>query len=153
MITIFLLILELPIPDLGSVEELTEICKQVFRATRPTELGYSYEDLKNMDDISVSIMPEKKGMVFKHVEYLVESRVGGEDISPLSPFPPPSSLLPPPSSLLTSLSPLPPLPSPSLPSPLTHSFSIPRSLKPLLGGGIETLNLSTRPLLASTPID
>lgn len=48
---------------------------RVLRATNPTELGYTYEELKGMDDISVTIMPEKKGMVFKHVEYLVESRV------------------------------------------------------------------------------
>ena len=38
-------------------------------------LGYSYEELKAIDDISISIMPEKKGMLFKHIEYLVESRV------------------------------------------------------------------------------
>lgn len=48
---------------------------QVLRETNPTELGYSYEDIKSMDDISITIMPEKKGMLFKHVEYLVESRV------------------------------------------------------------------------------
>ena len=48
---------------------------KVVRATRPTELGYSYEELKAMDDVSVSLLPEKRGMVFKHVEYLVESKV------------------------------------------------------------------------------
>ena len=48
---------------------------KVIRATRPTELGYSYEELKAMDDVSVNLLPEKKGMVFKHVEYLVESKV------------------------------------------------------------------------------
>ena len=51
------------------------MCMQVLRATNPTQLGYSYEEIKAMDDISVTIMPEKKGMVFKHVEYLVESKV------------------------------------------------------------------------------
>ena len=50
---------------------------KVIRATRPTELGYSYEELKAMDDVLVSLLPEKKGMVFKHVEYLVESKVTG----------------------------------------------------------------------------
>ena len=49
---------------------------QVLRATNPTQLGYTYEEIKAMDEISVTIMPEKKGMVFKHVEYLVESKVG-----------------------------------------------------------------------------
>lgn len=67
--------LELPVPELGNMSELHDLCMEVLRATRPTELGYSYEELKGMDDISVTIMPEKKGMVFKHVEYLVESRV------------------------------------------------------------------------------
>ena len=70
-----LLLSELPKPNLASVSELRDICMKVLRATRPTELGYTYEELKSMDDISVTIMPEKKGMVFKHVEYLVESRV------------------------------------------------------------------------------
>lgn len=35
----------------------------------------SYEELKAMDEVSVTLIPEKKGMVFKHVEYLVESKV------------------------------------------------------------------------------
>ena len=51
---------------------------EILRTTRPTELGYSYEELKGLDDVSVTIMPEKKGMVFKHVEYLVESKVRQE---------------------------------------------------------------------------
>ena len=48
---------------------------KLFRATRPTELGYTYEELKSMDEISVTLIPERKGVVFKHVEYLVESKV------------------------------------------------------------------------------
>ena len=55
--------------------ELRTACMKVLRVTRPTELGYSYEELKAMDDVSVNLLPEKKGMVFKHVEYLVESKV------------------------------------------------------------------------------
>lgn len=66
---------ELPKPDLAPLAELHDMCMHVLRATNPTQLGYSYEELKGMDDISITIMPEKKGMVFKHVEYLVESRV------------------------------------------------------------------------------
>ena len=59
------------------MSELRSSFVKVFRATRPTELGYSYEELKVMDDVSVSLLPEKKGMVFKHVEYLIESKVMG----------------------------------------------------------------------------
>ncbi len=66
---------ELPIPTLAPLPELRDLCMQVLRATNPTQLGYTYEELKAMDDISVTIMPEKKGMVFKHVEYLLESKV------------------------------------------------------------------------------
>lgn len=68
-------ILELPTPELAPASNLRDLCMQVMRAADPTMLGYSYEELKAIDDISVSIMPEKKGMVFKHVEYLVDSRV------------------------------------------------------------------------------
>ena len=51
---------------------------EIRRATNPTQLGYTFEELKAMDDISLTIMPEKKGMVFKHVEYLLESKVCSE---------------------------------------------------------------------------
>ena len=57
------------------MSDLRSACMKVMRATRPTELGYSYEELKAMDDVIVNLLPEKKGMVFKHVEYLVESKV------------------------------------------------------------------------------
>ena len=57
------------------MSEVRAACMKVVRATRPTELGYSYEELKAMDDVIVNLLPEKKGMVFKHVEYLVESKV------------------------------------------------------------------------------
>ena len=77
---------------------------KLFRATRPTELGYTYEELKSMDEISVTLIPEKKGVVFKHVEYLVESKVEGgreemelckaNDIANLSSSLSPSSLCP-----------------------------------------------------------
>ena len=45
------------------------------RATNPTDFGYSYEELKGLDDITVTLLPEKKGTLLKHNEYQVESRV------------------------------------------------------------------------------
>ena len=45
----------------------------------PTELGYNYQELCGMDDVSVTLVPEKQGVVFKHVEYVVESKVGGAE--------------------------------------------------------------------------
>lgn len=65
---------ELPQPDLAPPTELRDLAMEIRRATNPTQLGYTYEELKAMDDITLTIMPEKKGMVFKHVEYLLESR-------------------------------------------------------------------------------
>jgi sorting nexin-8 len=65
---------ELPSPTLASLSELKVICTKFYRSTLPTELGYSYDELKTMDDISISLLPEKKGTVFKHNEYLVESK-------------------------------------------------------------------------------
>lgn len=67
--------IELPTPKLASMSELRELSMKVLRVTRPTELGYTYEELKAMDEISVKTLSEKKGMVFKHVEYAVESKV------------------------------------------------------------------------------
>ena len=66
---------ELPSPTLASMSELRSSCMKILRKMRPTELGYSYEEIKAMDEVNVNLLPEKKGMVFKHVEYLVESKV------------------------------------------------------------------------------
>jgi len=65
---------ELPSPKLATVAEIRDSCMRLFRATHPNQLGYTYEELKSMDEIAVTLIPEKKGMVFKHVEYLVESK-------------------------------------------------------------------------------
>ncbi len=66
---------ELPVPKLGVTSELADISLSLLKGEGATRLVLSYEDLKAMDDISVALIPEKKGMVFKHVEYLVESKV------------------------------------------------------------------------------
>ena len=66
---------ELPSPELASLTELKDIRSKFYRKTRPTELGYSYTEIKAMDEISVSLLPEKKGTVFKHNEYMIESKV------------------------------------------------------------------------------
>ena len=66
---------ELPSPNLASLSELTEICSKFYRKAHPTELGFSYSEIKMMDELTVNLLPEKKGTVFKHNEYLVESKV------------------------------------------------------------------------------
>lgn len=65
---------ELPSPTLASLSELKDICTKFYRGRIPTELGYTYSELKTMDDVSICLLPEKKGTVFKHNEYLVESK-------------------------------------------------------------------------------
>lgn len=65
----------LPIPTLSTMVEIKDICDKFNRATNPNELGYTYEQLKSLDDVHVSLIPEKKGTLLKHNEYLVESRV------------------------------------------------------------------------------
>lgn len=66
---------ELPVPTLGGTSDLADISLSLLKGEGATRIVLSYDDLKAMDDISVALIPEKKGMVFKHVEYLVESKV------------------------------------------------------------------------------
>ena len=74
-LSLSLLVVELPSPTLASLSELKDICTKFYRGRIPTELGYTYSELKTMDDVSICLLPEKKGTVFKHNEYLVESKV------------------------------------------------------------------------------
>lgn len=69
---------ELPVPSLGTNAEIQTILTRFFRATKPTELGYTYDELKALDEIKVTLIPEKKGTLLKHNEYTVESRVRKE---------------------------------------------------------------------------
>ena len=41
----------------------------------PTILTMNFEDLKQLDTVGVELIPEKKGLFLKHVEYEVTSRV------------------------------------------------------------------------------
>ncbi len=66
---------DLPSPTMASIAELQNIYIKMFRATLPTDLGYTYEELKTMDSVAVTLVPEKQGTVFKHVEYLIQSKV------------------------------------------------------------------------------
>ena len=67
---------ELPVPSLVATSEVRDICSRFIRATNPTELGYSYDELKSLDDIKVTLLPEKKGTLLnRHNEYNIESRV------------------------------------------------------------------------------
>lgn len=65
---------ELPTPTIATVAELRDTCLKLHRVKEPTELGLVYDELRSMDDVSVTLVPEKQGVVFKHVEYIVESK-------------------------------------------------------------------------------
>lgn len=38
-------------------------------------LGYQYHELVDIDNIKLDLIPEKKGLLLKHVEYEVTSQV------------------------------------------------------------------------------
>ena len=57
------------------MSELHDISLSLLQPETSAKLTQTYEQLKAMDDITVTLIPEKKGVVFKHVEYLVESKV------------------------------------------------------------------------------
>lgn len=66
---------DLPIPKLAPLKEPEKEVVVKPSDVSPTIFGYTYSDLQKMDSITVQIVPEKKGMVFKYQEYLVESKV------------------------------------------------------------------------------
>ena len=68
-------IAELPKPSLGDLSDLKVLSVQIKRERSPNILNYNYKELVQLDSISVDLMPEKKGLLLKHVEYEVKSEV------------------------------------------------------------------------------
>lgn len=66
---------ELPKPSLGDLGDLRTTSVKLRREKNPNILGYNYRELCDLDAIKVELMPEKKGIILKHVEYEVTSRV------------------------------------------------------------------------------
>ncbi|CAH1794267.1 unnamed protein product, partial [Owenia fusiformis] len=64
---------ELPKPSLGEISDLKSLSIQVRREKMPDLLGYSFTELQNLDNIKVELVPEKKGLILKHIEYEVTS--------------------------------------------------------------------------------
>jgi len=69
-----LLFAELPIPALGDLSEVTLLAQRLHRGN-PAKLNHTYSDICNLDTIEVNLVPEKKGIFLKHVEYQVTSKV------------------------------------------------------------------------------
>ena len=75
------LIAELPKPSLGDLSDLKSLSVRHRRENNPNILGYKYEELIELDTIEVELVPEKKGILLKHNEYHVSSKVRRESVS------------------------------------------------------------------------
>ncbi|XP_054712523.1 sorting nexin-8-like [Uloborus diversus] len=64
---------ELPKPSLGDLSDLRILSIRLRREKNPTRLGLNYNEICALDCVQVSIVPEKKGLFLKHVEYEVSS--------------------------------------------------------------------------------
>uniref|UniRef100_UPI00358ECD23 sorting nexin-8-like n=2 Tax=Myxine glutinosa TaxID=7769 RepID=UPI00358ECD23 len=75
---------DLPQPELGSIKHLRQlsgalpsdedaVCTDPL-SEDPTILTMNFEDLKELDTVGVELIPEKKGLFLKHVEYEITSR-------------------------------------------------------------------------------
>ncbi|KAL5019326.1 hypothetical protein ScPMuIL_005048 [Solemya velum] len=65
---------ELPKPTLGDLSDLKYMSMRLRRERSPNLLGFSYQELCDLDTIKVELVPEKKGLILKHVEYEVTSQ-------------------------------------------------------------------------------
>ena len=68
---------ELPRPNLGDLSELKTMKIKLKRTKNPNVLGYAYSELLELDKVEVELEPDKKGLILKHREYTVSSRVKG----------------------------------------------------------------------------
>ena len=66
---------ELPKPSLGDLSDLKTLSVRHRRENNPNVLGYNYEELVALDTVDVELVPEKKGIILKHNEYHVSSKV------------------------------------------------------------------------------
>ena len=65
---------ELPKPNLGDLSDMRAASVRIRRERAPNVLGFSFADLCSLDSIKVELVPEKKGLILKHVEYEVTSQ-------------------------------------------------------------------------------
>ena len=65
---------ELPRPNLGDLSDMRAASVRLRRERTPNVLGFSFSDLCSLDNVKVELVPEKKGLILKHVEYEVTSQ-------------------------------------------------------------------------------
>ena len=66
---------ELPKPSLGDLSDLKTLSVRHRRENNPNVLGYNYDELVSLDTVECDLVPEKKGIILKHNEYHVSSKV------------------------------------------------------------------------------
>ncbi|GIX72565.1 sorting nexin-8, partial [Caerostris extrusa] len=65
---------ELPKPSLGDLTDLRILSIRLRREKNPMRLGLTYHEVCALDAVQISLVPEKKGLFLKHVEYEVTSQ-------------------------------------------------------------------------------
>uniref|UniRef100_T1JGV2 PX domain-containing protein n=1 Tax=Strigamia maritima TaxID=126957 RepID=T1JGV2_STRMM len=65
---------DLPKPLLGDLSDLRELSMKLRRVKNPTRLEMEYSEICSYDTINIEIIPEKKGLFLKHVEYEISSQ-------------------------------------------------------------------------------
>ncbi|BFZ02833.1 hypothetical protein BsWGS_05872 [Bradybaena similaris] len=65
---------ELPKPSLGDLSDLKASSLRLRRQQTPNVLCFDYKDLCAIDTVKVELVPEKKGIILKHVEYEITSQ-------------------------------------------------------------------------------
>jgi sorting nexin-8 len=65
---------------LGNLSDLRKLTVRVRRQSQPTRLGYTYDELVSLDTLYLRIIPGKKGLIVKHVEFILESHSHGTSI-------------------------------------------------------------------------
>lgn len=69
-------LLELPKPNIGDVRELQRLGSSLRQSQNSNMSRLNFNELNEIDSIKVDLVPEKKGVILKHVEYSVSSQVG-----------------------------------------------------------------------------
>uniref|UniRef100_A0A2L2YED2 Sorting nexin-8-like n=1 Tax=Parasteatoda tepidariorum TaxID=114398 RepID=A0A2L2YED2_PARTP len=65
---------ELPKPSLGDLTDLRILSIRLRREKNPMRLGLTYHEICALDSVQIALVPEKKGLFLKHVEYEVTSQ-------------------------------------------------------------------------------
>lgn len=77
----YVFVLEYPTPTLPNLTPVKNLRIQQHLKENPSNLALSYNDIAQLDTISVELVPEKKGIFLKHSEYAVSSRKFGSKVT------------------------------------------------------------------------